>query len=195
MRILLTTILLSLLAIPVTAGLDSIQPLQLEGTRRTFCTSFSIDEKAGLWATAGHCIAVMKEREELFTVGGYEATEVFVDYESDIAVVISKAHAKAFELAAVAPKVGDSVVVMGFPYGLPSLVTTTGKIAAQNIPLGRWGPVYILDVTVAGGNSGSPVLKGGKVVGVLVAKFVASEHSVSTTWETTKRLIGTFYGK
>ena len=192
-RILLAVLALALLSVPVSGALDSIQPMQLSDTRRTFCTAFSIDESVGMWQTAAHCVDAAEEAGWEFVVGGYEASVVFKDAEVDIAVVLSKAKAPALTLSKEAPKVGDVVVVKGFPYGLPRLITTEGKVAARFVPITGWGPVDILDLTVAGGNSGSPVLWNGKVVGVLVAKFVGSEHSVSVTWENVKRLTGSYY--
>ena len=194
-KILMSLVLLLGLVMPSYGALDSIQPLQLTDSRRTFCTAFSIDEAVGMWQTAAHCVLAMQEQGMGFTVGGYEASAIFVDVDLDLAVVLSKAKAKAFELSNVAPAVGAAVVVKGFPYGLPNLIVTTGKIAARNVPITHWGPVDILDLTVAGGNSGSPVLLNGKVVGVLVARFAGSEHAVGVSWETIKRISGSFYAK
>ena len=194
-RILILLVAVSLLVTPVGAAMDSIQPLQREDNRRTFCTAFSIDEAVGMWMTAAHCTNAATENGWEFSVGGYEATTVFEDLAADVAVVLSKAKAKAFELSDKAPSVGTVVVVKGFPYGLPRLITTEGKVAARNVPIDHWGPVDILDLTVAGGNSGSPVLMDGKVVGVLVAKFIGSEHSISVSWETMKRLAGSYFSR
>ena len=190
---------LLLLLVPLTlpafgfGKLASVQPLQIAGTTRTFCTAFSIDEKAGLWATANHCVEAMQKEQQEFTVGGYQASPAFQDAGSDLAIVLSKAHAKAFALADEAPQVKDVVWVAGFPYGLPSVIYTKGRIAAKNVPVEPWGIADILDLTVGRGNSGSPVLKDGKVVGVLVGRFIESEHAISVRWETVKRLTESFY--
>ena len=49
--------------------------------------------------------------------------------------------------------------------------------------MGKDGKLYLADFHVVAGNSGSPVLKSGRVVGLLWGRFNDSEHSLSIPWE------------
>lgn len=187
LALILTCLLLLPSAISVEAAsksYTSIQPMQLSG--QTFCTAFSINERDGLWATAKHCA----EAVDMFavtgrgraTLGGEYMEVVRVSEHWDIAVLYSHRRAKAFEISESALEVGDEVDVIGFPYGLsgsngPSV--TRGRVAAINVPIEEYHLSTILDVVVAGGNSGSPVLRAGKVVGILWGGFTESAHSLA----------------
>lgn len=147
--------------------------------------------------TAKHCVAAAEERGyEMFINRGW-AADIHRSPDADMAILLGEYAGKALKLAKDAPKIGDAVSIQGFPYGLPRLVTSRGHMAARLLPL---GPGYnlndILDITVAGGNSGSPVFNSrGEVIGVLWGGFTQSPHSISVPWETIKRLGGSYFGR
>ena len=166
----------------------SIQPLQHEG--RTFCTAFSINAQEGNWATARHCADFAAESGYSVTILNQPAYVVFVDQFYDVAVYQApKAKMPALKLGKV-PRTGDSLSIMGFPYGLPELVTVWGEIAARHVPITGYNISDILDVTVAGGNSGSPVMnENGRVVGIVWGAFIQSPHTLSVPFESMERAL------
>ena len=197
-RSILATFLAAVLAlapIPAAAGksLDAVQAIQHNG--RTFCTVFSINEDLGYFGSAGHCAmyVLANELEGRITILGQPAEIEMISLRYDIAVFQADVHIPALNVAkhpvdVCNPKFPDAcetVTIQGFPYGLPKLITVTGHVAAQNVPIlhPSYGIVMysdILDITTAGGNSGSPVLNSrGEVVGVLWGGFVDSPHSLS----------------
>ena len=182
---------------PVGASLSPVQPLQNE-QRRTFCTAFSINEDEDYWLTARHCARAAVEQGWGMYILGEEAVLVFESVGADdVAVLKAVTEAEELELAKKPLKVGDEVRISGFPYGLPRLVQVKGLLAAKSVPIGPNAPISdILDITVAGGNSGSPVFnKKGEVVGLLWGSFIDSPHALSIPWETLTRLVGNYFGK
>lgn len=177
---------------------DSIQPLQMKG--QTFCTAFAINGKEKLWATAKHCIqaadeALAYDGDSFITLKGEPVTILFQSPgKDDIAVIQARVGGTPLQLALFSPDVGDNVMVAGYPYGLFGLVEVWGHIASRSVPLDGVPNSDILDITIAGGNSGSPVLMNGQVVGLLWGRFRESEHGVALPWENVKRLIGSYFG-
>lgn len=183
-----------------TPSIESVQALQFEGM--TFCTAFSINEQAGYWASAGHCAAYAEHLwlsgGEPVTIDHHYAVVAFVSNFWDVAVFQTDAHAPAFALADAPAEVRDFVEIIGYPYGLARMVTQ-GTVATRNILLEH--PTYmrpmmsdILDITIAGGNSGSPVLnKKGAVVGILWGGFTDSPHAISITWDAVKSVLGPYW--
>ena len=188
--------------------LPSVQAIQYQG--RTFCTVFNINEEKGYFASAGHC-AFYVLREGLdgkVTILGKPATVEMIAFLYDVAVFKADIHnIPALKLAeksveACNPKLiskCELISIQGFPYGLPRLITVTGHMAAREIPILH--PSYeivmysdILDITTAGGNSGSPVFNSkGEVIGILWGTFVSSPHSLSVPLSSVREaLLGYF---
>jgi hypothetical protein len=190
-------VLAFVLALPLSAPakatlLDSVMPLQHDGA--TFCTAFSINEQDHLWLTARHCAAAVLEGDWAITIGYDWAFPVYLSPgRDDLAVFQSNLPGKALALAGAPAGVLSEVEVWGFPYGLP-LTKTHGRVAARNVPVGPTSGISdLLDVTVAPGNSGSPVLQDGKVVGVVWGKFDSSNHAISVPYDVVKRLVGIYF--
>lgn len=194
---------IALAPIPTAAkSLDSVQAIQHQG--RTFCTVFSINEDLGYFASAGHCaIAVLERGYDNITILGQPATIVMVARTFDVAVFQADVHVPALKLADRSvepcnpkrPELCEIVSIQGFPYGLPRLITVTGHVAARRVPILH--PSYnrimysdILDITTAGGNSGSPVMNShGEVIGILWGGFVDSPHSLSVPLESVREVM------
>lgn len=181
---------------------ESIQPIKLAG--RTFCTVFSINKKEGNWGTAGHCAAYAYEQMQMTgqipTIGDFPAIIAYVDPMYDVAVFQSEYQKPALKLAKESQEVGEFVMIIGYPYGITRTVTK-GFMGARNIPIMH--PTYeiymrsdILDITTAGGNSGSPVFNDkDEVIGVLWGGFVNSPHSLAVPLESIKRAFEGFWEK
>lgn len=177
--------------------LPSVQPIQNQG--RTFCTVFSIDEERGLFGSAGHCAiyVLANNLDGKVTILGQPATVEMLGLIYDVSVFHADVHLPALKLAKKSVKVCDpkdfaqceTISIQGFPYGLPKLITVTGHMAARLVPIVHpsYGIVMesdILDITTAGGNSGSPVLNArGEVIGILWGGFTSSPHSLSIPLE------------
>ena len=165
-----------------------IAPLQ--GNGRTFCTAFAIAKD--MWASAAHCgdyALHLRSDGVQISIGGTYAELTGMDGIWDLAVFHSAYKGFTFQMSDTEPHVGDAVEVRGFPYGLGPAVTF-GHIAALNVPIEGYHMSNILDLTVAGGNSGSPVLSAhGKVIGVLWGAFTDSPHSLAVPFEPTIRFL------
>lgn len=158
--------------------------VQLLRIGKGICTAFSVG--SGSWMTAAHCaegILIVREHGLVATMSGHRVEVEYVDPDYDFAVLSSSLKAPALRFASKAPQVDDPISVEGHPYGVPSVVRMTGTIAARMVPFNGI-PSDILDVTIGGGNSGSPVLNvAGEVVGVIWGRFEESEHALSVPWE------------
>ena len=179
MRHIIASVVLALVVFVVScAGPQSIQALQLQG--QTFCTAFSINQVEGWWVTARHCAefaeAMGKTLNAVATIEDAPIIIMYMDQHTDVAVVYADAHESAFVLATQPVPVGNALTIIGYPYGLPRTMTK-GSMAARDVPLSHPNFFDLLisdvyDVTVAGGNSGSPVLnQHGEVVGLLWGGF------------------------
>lgn len=173
MRRILATLFLSLvLLVPSTASprLSPIQSLNVGDVLH--CTTFSINEKQGIWATAAHCVE--DEHEALaadldYRIAGQSASVLMWQHDWDLAL-LTGAKVERLKLGE-RPQVGDSVSVTGFPWGFPSLPTFWGRVASVSART-PFGEKMLLDMAAAPGNSGSPVVdKDGEVVSVLQDSF------------------------
>jgi len=159
--------------------LDSLQPsivtvLVASATTSGSGSAFAVDS-AGHFVTAAH----VAHAGNVFTIvasnkATYPATVRAVDDSNDVAELFAPAAATQhfLSLAAHVPGTGETVYVLGNPFGELPNTTTKGTVAAQSITASIAGVSYTnrieLDVTANGGNSGGPVVnKAGEVVGVL----------------------------
>ena len=203
-RLITITLVLTLIILPFpgslfagTSRLLSVQALQQHG--ETFCTAFSINERIGMWVTAAHCASqIQLEPFGTSTIMGKGVWVIAIGMPtSDTAVIQSGAHAPALHLSRRAIQVDDEITVIGYPYGLARIVTR-GTVGAVSIPVIHPDTDYfmtsdVLVITVAPGNSGSPVLNtNGDVVGLLWGSFRGTAHCLSIPLEALTRVIATF---
>ena len=194
-RALLAALLaLLVLTVPVVAKLpshpESITPL-FSG-ENVICTTWSVNEKKGLWATAAHCLFSWYEIDGFVTavptanlnIKGTPVTGARADMDADLALMEADVHAPGLKFGAY-PHMGELMTVYGYPGGL-------------NTPLASWLFVsnpyvtffdrdwMVLDGSVWPGHSGSPVLdKKGRVVAVVLAHGQGrySGMTFASTWQ------------
>lgn len=163
----------SLLSIVALAGLfPNVLPLDKENGDH-FCSTWSINKDKHFYVTAAHCVVDESDDEEMNSLpiphlSGGVATVIWTDTKLDLAVIEGPVGNEAFKLAPISPKVGDEVEVVGFPFGMEK---TVGHATITNLHQKVEGEgtqkTILVGLGVAPGNSGGPVLKGGKVVSVL----------------------------
>lgn len=115
------------------------------------------------------------------TVGGQTATVVLFDPRDDLAVLrVSNVAAPALRLRAVDARPGVTARVVGFPLnGARTLAPAQlrGSVTGQGRDIYNRGlftrTFIVVDAQVSPGNSGSPVLVGGTVAGVIVSKSLS----------------------
>jgi putative serine protease PepD len=114
------------------------------------------------WEVGGRTVAV-KQDDKTFT-GTIEA----VNRDYDLALIRLRVRIPALSTDARPPKPGESVLVIGSPYGLEGSVTS-GIVSNE-----REGYLQF-SAPVSPGSSGGPVVDAdGNVVGVVVSKIVAA---------------------
>jgi serine protease Do len=131
----------------------------------------------GVILTAEHCVghsAIVVVDDH----GGESASDVlWASKEYDIALVLAN-HlpiAKA-NISCVSPPIGSEITVSGNPLNLEWIVTS-GKVLSSVHTNARWKRIVAVDITVAGGNSGGPVLDSkGDVVGVIVGMYESAQR-------------------
>jgi S1-C subfamily serine protease len=184
------------LAAPVRVG--NVMPLHNEAGQN-FCTAFQINERDGLWATAGHCIVAAMKRGMKVMIAGKDVMLIDIGFDENRDFAVLEVHgirASQLKLAKSAPVRGDRATIAGYPYGWPVLTITSGHVAARLVPLGQVPISDIYDITIAGGNSGSPVLNAnGEVIGLLWGGMNEAMHGLGIPWESLKRDIGKYFGR
>lgn len=189
------------------ASVSSIQPLQYEGD--TFCTTFSINETEGFFATSGHCAyaALGKANDKKVTILNQPAIIETISIEYDLAVFYADVRAPALHLAknSVEPCIPTEVAkcemisIQGFPYGLPAVITATGHVAARNVPIRHSTYVRtinsdVLDIAAVGGSSGSPIMNSdGDVIGILWGGYPGSSYKLSIPLESVREAIQSYF--
>ena len=179
-------LVLVLFALPLNAALpkhlESVQVLQ--GPE---CTTWSVNQKKGLWVTAAHCvtqIGIVEDTGDTFVI----TWPLFIQEmpaevimlsplgEWDIALLASDFHAPALRIGNY-PEVGDEVTVYGFPGGYRSPFPTWVRVSnpfhmwADNA-VGLWKANMIFDGHFFPGHSGSPILdKKGRVISMVQGGF------------------------
>ena len=111
----------------------------------------------------------------------YKAKVIGTDPKTDLALLkIDVANAPFVKFANTTPRVGDWVVAVGNPYGLPETVTA-GIVSARGRDIGAdtYDDYLQIDAPINKGNSGGPAFdSAGDVVGVNTAIFSPSGGSV-----------------
>lgn len=184
-RIVVAVCLFLFLAVGVAADTDCLQSVAgLTWTETNFfsgqdemgihCTAWSLNEARHLWATAAHCVidednGGIADRD--YQIRGVRALPIAAERDLDVAVLLSDAKAPQLKVAKVSPNVGDHVYAAGHPLGW------SDPIYAEGILMGREShdpfphTFLLFSLNGAPGNSGSPILKGGRVVSVWQVGF------------------------
>ncbi len=157
-------------------GMPSIVPIN-ESDGRHFCTAWSINESRKLWATAAHCIG------EDMNILGSVVVPTFVDAGLDLAVLHGQVGARALRIASHSPLVGDGVDIIGHPFGFERVVGHAKVVLLHQFVQGEGIKTIFSGLAVGPGNSGGPVLQGGRVVSVLQLGWTSGGFYGGTPWE------------
>lgn len=190
---------LTLLFPPITcaaASLDtaiaSTRPLQVydvadgEAHYDSICSAVSINGKAGFWLTAAHCVVSAMENGVKTYIDGHETYVTLLDEGQDIAIIRTPDYAlKAKKVAKKAPKRGDRIFLLGYPYNM-NLQYFQGYISSTDTTI-ETGRVMVFDMSVCPGNSGGPVFNtNNELVSVMQIGYGRSgcaAISAGLTWE------------
>lgn len=143
------------------------------------CTAFSINEKDGLWLTAGHCA-------EAAIIAEAPATLVALDLDNDLAL-FSGAKRPALQLGKP-PKMGDAIHIVGYPGDPtpPKPLNFWGRVSLEAVEFGDVRRVMLIHHGGEPGMSGSPVLVNGKVVSVLLGALKYPSIQYGATFDDLK---------
>jgi len=189
MKKILSALLIALglaLAVPSpTPASNQIYPIQglawldEDGSYRNHCTAWARKievPQVGTfihWVTAGHCIVDEDGNPDLdrdYRIAGKRAYPISMNAQLDLAELSGPENVDGLSVEDVknAPRVGkDPIWSEGHPFGWLVTVHTEGYVAAQ-LEEGY----YLLQLPVAPGDSGAPVLnKRGRVIGMVQNTF------------------------
>jgi S1-C subfamily serine protease len=129
----------------------------------------------GFVVTAAHVVGDAGTAELKLDDGSTAFADVlWVNKAYDLALLKTDARPKVSVLACEAQAVGTQVRAIGNPINLDFIVSY-GRIASDAKERGIWKEVLIVDITVAPGVSGGPLLDArGMVVGIAVGMAAAS---------------------
>lgn len=130
----------------------------------------------GLILTAAHCLTDVRGVSVVTDRGqSVPARVMWATREYDVALIRADISAESAEITCRELVPGDRVSAHGFPQGIDR-VTTRGYVAsAQRIDVPRmWRDVMALDMTVAPGNSGGPLMYRGRINGIIVGMITGT---------------------
>lgn len=156
----------------------------------------------GLILTAEHCTRNGVQAIKTDKAEGAPATTLWASSKYDVALV-QAAHepkAESLNVSCRMVQIGEPIQVLGNPM-IFEWIKTKGEVVGYHnggIPVGfgelAWPEAVVLDVSVAPGNSGGPVLdKRGNLVGILVGGAMTG-HAIMIGGPTICRLLGRAVG-
>src|SRR5256712_7293510 len=164
------------------------------GTRKISGTAFVIDRERALPNAAHVARGAEQLQVDLRGLAALDARVIGYDATRDLAIlrVSPPSPLAALQLAGDTLNVGDPVVVIGAPRGLPDQITA-GEVLATRISIPGLVPEIFVRVSAAvrRGNSGSPLLNSqAQVVGVVVAaSFDRARASLAVSEETIRAVL------
>lgn len=103
------------------------------------------------------------------------AKVILVDKDRDIAVLITDLYGKPNELDCSPPGGSDKITIVGHPLGWEERITRKGRTVGAGEVVEGFVPI---DVTMLPGDSGAPVLRKGKVVGIAVRVVAIGRYGI-----------------
>lgn len=199
-RLLITTLLLGMLAIPASAhNWSSVATKLAEATfvivtreGQPYCSGFVIDVERDYAVTAGHCMQHALTSGVGVVVDGIEATVEMVEGNVDVAVIHVPGHRRNRELEPYhfPIKVGSEIGVYGWALEHGWGAHFRAGVIASLYPSGQ-GIWVITDQPYSGGMSGGPVVNTqGKVVSMIQRSdrtFTGSGLHIGPLWRATRQ--------
>lgn len=145
------------------------------------CTAFSIHEVQGYWMTANHCL--LDGPLSTYEILGTPVAVVKADPIADLALLQGSIHAFSLPVAGRAPKEGDRLVVVGYPWPSELPIAQVAKVVSvarewTDDPFWKHNMILKLAFARAPGTSGSPVLNGdGNVVAVHQGWWIGDDET------------------
>src|SRR5947209_16185313 len=155
----------------------AIETFDARGEKLSRCSGFFIDKDRIV--TNRHVIDGAYRAEVHLTSGSnFPVKNVLaVDAEADIALLKVEAPpnlVRALSLERTSPQEGESVVVIGNPFGLEGSVTNGIVSAVRDIP--GFGRIIQITAPISPGSSGSPVVNmHGQVIGVATLQITGGQ--------------------
>ena len=166
-----------------------LQQVQEDGELRTVCTTTAIGD-GYLWLTAGHCGG-----GDVF-IEGERAAVVYRHEDFDLMIVrTAVAHAWPLHVQRDQPIVGQRVLMLGHPIGLPAQFFQGSISSLSTIIEDGERPFMMFDLTACGGNSGSAVVNAqDEIVSVLQIGFgrPCSSFSGGALWRDVQFVVAHF---
>ena len=140
------------------------------------CTTWSINERQGLWITAAHCAVIETEDGDIYArtlfLRTKPVTVVRFDLSSDLALLKADVHRPGLRLGWL-PAAGDAATVYGYPLGIPAPVALFVHVANPWYPYEGWPQAMLFSGHGWPGHSGSPIFdRRGRVISVCQATVV-----------------------
>lgn len=142
------------------------QSIVLIDTDKGMGTGFYIKNE-GIIMTAAHVVDDAKTINVSNDNGEAEAFLIYSNEKDDVAILVTAMYGDALAINCNRVKAGDDLKIVGHPLGWENYMYREGRVISEYPVISdNWIPY---DGTILPGDSGSPIFRNGKVVGLVSA--------------------------